>query len=267
MGGPKLPPPSQAEIALQGEQLRLTRMQREQTERMLRLQNLMEPYLLRELGLRPTYENGQLTSLEEIPRSELDPLYDQRQEINRLLTERSLSALRGELPVSPGLLTDLERQEETLRETLRRGLGAGYELSTPGSRRLEEFNLRRNQLLEEARRGDITLGEQLELARSLGNQQITAARMANVSAPYQLFGGFGVAHGGQSGQLASQGLQYHLGTRQAQLAASMESGRMLGGAAGAAANIGTKVLAGVLSYFPATAPLAVLLGFGSNIIR
>lgn len=263
MGGPKLPPPSATEVALQGEQLQLTRLQREQTERMLRMQNLLEPYIFREMGLRPQYADGQLTGFEEIPRSEVDPLYDQRQEIDRLLVERSLAGLRGELPVSPGLLTDLSRQEETLRETLRRGLGEGYELSTPGARRLEEFNLRRNQLLEEARRGDITLGEQLEAARMLGNQQLIGARIANVATPYQLFGGFGSTYSGQASNTVAQGLSYQLGQRELQFQAAAQRSAAMGAAARGGAKIGMQILGGIASMVPFTAPLGAIMGVGS----
>lgn len=261
MGGPKIPPPSANELALQGEQLQLTRLQRQQTERMLQLQNLMEPYILRQMGFRPTYQDGRITAVEEIPREEIDPLYPQRQEAERLLLERSLAGLRGELPVSPGLLTDLARQEETLRETLRRGLGEGYELSTPGARRLEEFQLRRNQLLEEARRGDITLGEQLQLARSLGNMQFQSARFANVVAPYNLVGGYGSTFGAQAGQLASHGLQYYLGGREAAMRASAASSQQL--MSGAMA--GAKAAGTLLSFLfpPAGAVVAPTIMAGS----
>lgn len=220
MGGPKVPPPSPEELQLRSEQLRLTRIQREQTERAIRLQNLLEPLVLEQLGYRGRYENGQLVSVTEIPPEERDPLYPQRREIEQRLLERTLAGLRGELPVSPGLLTDLARQEETLRETLRRELGTGYEMSTPGIRRLEEFQLRRNQLLEEARRGDITLGEQLQLARQMGNEQLLTARMSRTMAPYQLFGQVGLGFGGNTGSTLASGLQYYLGEREMGMRAS-----------------------------------------------
>lgn len=257
MGGPKIPAPSPAEVALQGEQLALTRLQRQQAERALALQNLAEPLVLRQLGFNATYdERGRITSLTEIDPEERDPLYRRRQEVEERLLDRTLAGLRGELPVAPGLLTDLQRQEEMLRETLSRGLGPGYELSTPGARRLEEFNLRRNQLLEEARRGDITLGEQLQLARQFGNEQLYSARNARAVFPYQTFGTMGATFGQSAGQLSSAGLQYYLGSRDLERRALENRAQFMTGV-GAMAG---KAAAGLATiFFPQLAPFTAAL--------
>lgn len=84
-----------------------------------------------------------------------DPSKDLRAENERLLLERQGAALRGELPVNPGLLSDLDQQEEDLRAHLLENLGTGFETSTPGIEALAEFGERRNAILDASRRDDI----------------------------------------------------------------------------------------------------------------
>jgi hypothetical protein len=84
-----------------------------------------------------------------------DPSRDLRKENERLLLERQGAALRGELPVAPALLSDLDQQEEDLRASLLENLGTGFETSTPGIEALAEFGERKNAILEATRRDDI----------------------------------------------------------------------------------------------------------------
>src|SRR3990172_2008136 len=97
---------------------------------------------------------------------ELAPL---RSQIEKGFLERTQAALAGQLPVNPALLSDLAENERTLRETLRRQLGPGFETSSPGIESLGEFGQRRSELLESARRGDLTLAEQLGISRQQAN--------------------------------------------------------------------------------------------------
>ena len=184
-----VPGPSQGELALQEEQAQLLRQQREMIQTQLDMQQLMQPILLEQAGLEPIIEDGEIVGFDRIvdPQQEqLDQLQQQffeqalaelqgegdpeQAEIRQLLEERSLAALRGELPVDPGLERELSDQERELRERLRRQLGDGFETSTPGIQALSEFETRKQQLLEGARRGDLTLAEQLGLARQSSQQ-------------------------------------------------------------------------------------------------
>lgn len=78
-----------------------------------------------------------------------------RRELENLILERSAKALKGELPIDQGLLSDLASREELTREGLRRQLGPGFESSTPGIQALKEFETFRGATLDAARRGDI----------------------------------------------------------------------------------------------------------------
>ena len=78
-----------------------------------------------------------------------------REEVSRLALERQQKALRGELPIDQGLLKDLGKREQTLRDTLRANIGTGFETSTAGIQALQEFEQGRQATLDAARRGDI----------------------------------------------------------------------------------------------------------------
>jgi hypothetical protein len=133
-----------------------------------RVQRLMEPYFYEQMGLRPQYgEGGALTGFERIT----DPLQQQREDIERQYLERTQAALRGELPVDPTVSRELETQERTLRETLRRQLGPGWETSSAGQEALSRFGQQRAEVLAGASRGELLLSEQLGLARGAAEQQ------------------------------------------------------------------------------------------------
>lgn len=122
----------------------------------------------------------QLQQLQE----ELDPTTEEgmrKKEIDKLLQERTLKALKGELEIDPALERDLAKQEETLRDTLRAQLGPGYETSSPGIEALQAYQEGANVLRSQARRGELTLSEQLSMARqgidvALGNQVLSASQ-------------------------------------------------------------------------------------------
>jgi hypothetical protein len=301
--GSKTPAPSAAEVNLQNEQAQMIRDNRDLAKQMYSQQQLLSPFMYKQMGLKPIYAtderpaweqqkqelSAQLTGLAPVqgrgmwgeliqqvdPRAQTlreqigaldkriagfdptkivsfaeeaagagDPFYAQKQEIQKLQFDRSLAALKGELPVDQGLTNDLGRQEESLREQLRRDLGTGYELSTPGMRRLEEFNLRKNQLLDGARRGDLTLAEQMSQAREGFNQQMQDTSIARFSNPWAQAFTMGSNASGLAGQMGGNLLGYMQGNRQMiQQNRQFNSGMMGGfinqgiGAAGMAAGM------------------------------
>jgi hypothetical protein len=189
---------------------------------MYQQQKLLAPYMYKQLNLKPiTNDAGDIVGFEELDPSVADPNYYIKRQIEKGFLDRTLAALRGELPVDPALVTDLNRQEEALREVLRKELGPGYELSTPGARRLEEFNLRKNQLLEGARRGDLTLTEQLQQAREMSNMNIQAARFGLMAQPYMNASQLANQNQTLAGTFINQGLQRGLAERQMALQASI----------------------------------------------
>lgn len=133
-------------------------------------------------------------------------------EVEGLLRQRTLAALKGELPVNPALMRELGTGEEELRASLFKQLGSGFETSTPGIQALAEFNQRKSEILEGARRGDLQLGEQLNFARDASRSQrmtealpILASRLnptgANFDAINQGYAGVNLGMGARQQQL------------------------------------------------------------------
>lgn len=202
-GSPKVtvPGPTEEEKALQREQTEILRQQRDILLEQQRIQNLLNPILFKQSGFIPiTDSEGRIIGFNENPNdparitqqlqqqlaeAELADLPLRRQ-VEQGLLNRSLAALRGELPVNPALLNDLNQAEQELRERLSAQLGPGYETSTPGIQALSEFAKRRQELIEGARRDDLTLAEQLGMARDLRNEQrlsmLNAARSGSLAA-------------------------------------------------------------------------------------
>ena len=103
------------------------------------------------------------------------------EEVETLSLERTLAALKGELPINPSLTRELDEQEELLREDLRRQLGPGFETSTPGRNALDKFFRDKEEILEGARRADLTNSESLSLARSSLRKGTTATTTSGSS--------------------------------------------------------------------------------------
>ena len=187
---PQVPGKSPEELALLSEQTAILREQRDQLSKSLQQQNLLQPLLFGELGIQEKKDaSGNVIGYEKAPltpdqqkRADLESRFldlslgqlegvdpAQSAEINKLLGERSLAALKGELPADPGLLRSLDDEEQRLREQLRAQLGPGFETSTPGIQALAEFTKRKTEIIAGAKRGDLTMAEGLGLARGASN--------------------------------------------------------------------------------------------------
>lgn len=207
---------------------------------------MLQPILFKQMGLKPLMDaKGNITGFEEIP-DELAPL---RKSSEKLTLERSIAALEGRLPVSPQLKQELASSRETFEEKLRRSLGPDFAASTAGSEGLAKFGREEENVLESARRGDITLGESLSLARGaseFGRSTGTLGSLMGIGQGSLPFGqAFGSAAAGFSGPM---GMLMNLKQLQAQTAAnnSSNSGGWMQGLAG----IGN--LAGTLALAPTT---------------
>lgn len=106
------------------------------------------------------------------------PQAEQNKEIKKLLGEKTLAGLRGELPVDPALERDIRTQGDTLRDRLRQQLGSGYETSSAGIEALQKFGEGADVLRSQARHGEISLAEQLSLAREGANFAQGGANLA-----------------------------------------------------------------------------------------
>jgi hypothetical protein len=167
MGGTSVDVPKQTagERKLQKMQAKMLKQQSNIIKSSYRQAKNLLPFFAEQMGLDVEYnKRGRIKgfSLDE----EAQALKDQGSEIQKLLNEKTLAGLKGELPVDPVLERELAKQEETLRQRLSSQFGAGYETSSPAIETMDEFFRSAEGLRYSARRGEITLAEQLGLARS-----------------------------------------------------------------------------------------------------
>ena len=163
MGGSvSVPKPTQEERDLQRQQAETLKLQREILEQQRQQQAILIPFLAEQEGFEAvTDEHGNITSIKKLP----DALADMKKEIETKFAERSLKALRGELDVDPALEETLGTQERDLRNRLASQLGPGWETSSPGIEALGNFTRSSEILRAGARNDQLTLAEQLGLAR------------------------------------------------------------------------------------------------------
>jgi hypothetical protein len=224
MGGSKAPQPqapSAEERALQTaqtaaltEQNQLIKEQYEQTK-------LLAPYLYKQAGLVPQYDQaGKITGFTESD----DPAYKLTKEVNQSLLERTRDAIAGKLPVDSNVTTGLAQEEKTLRETMAARFGPDWETSTPGIEALGNLAKTRQQVLDSARRGDISTYEALSIGRSGAN---AATQMGYLGAPQQNAATLAQLFGNNI-QGYSQALQPYMQNRQMSLNASIAGAQSAG---------------------------------------
>lgn len=183
MGGTtvNVPGPSKEELRLRTEQADLLQFQRETLQRDLARQELLDPILFEEIGITPILnEEGETIGFERDP----DPAGDLRDENELAILERQKLALAGDLPISPTLERELGEGRENLEQRLRRQLGTGFDVSSPGIEALGDFDRNATELREGARRGEINLTTQLGIAQggfNLGAQGQTLSQTFGVS--------------------------------------------------------------------------------------
>ena len=139
---------------------------------------------------------GQITGFE---RSALTEAEQAREDIELELLEREQLALAGELPVGQGLLRDLAKREEDLKNTLRAQLGTDFETSSPGIEALNEFRLGSDALKESVAKGDIGNFAALQLSQSGFNRQSDLSNLGTLSTGANINSGTA----GQFSQLAA----------------------------------------------------------------
>lgn len=279
------PQPTQEERDLQRQQTELLQQQTTILNANLRQQELLAPILYKAQGIQPIYgEGGEITGFEELPltpeeqaQQQLTQSFLERSlaqlereeaaapqeaEIEGLLRERTLAALRGEAEVDPSVTRGLEESEAQLREHLFRQLGSGYETSTPGIQALAEFEKRKQEVLSGARRAELTLGEQLGLARqAVGSQRavdylsptqlqesLRQSRLGNIFNISQAPAQIGLAGYGQIAQGYNYPLNFFQQQRQGQFNADVASAQS---AASAQAGLGSLIGTGITAaaYF------------------
>lgn len=174
-GGGDAPKPSKAEKALQREQLSLLQQQQEETE-------LMRPFVLEGLGLVTDPSTGELRHMTEAEKlAGMSESQRRQYDITTMAQERQMKAYAGELPVSPALEQELEKQHRQLTEALSQRLGTGWMETTAGQQAMSTFMQKANLVREEARRGEITGGTSSTLSNL---SYMGGAREAKASGAY-----------------------------------------------------------------------------------
>ena len=157
-----VPGPSQEERDLQRAQKDMIDLQRQIVTQQTAQNRILLPFLAEQEGFDVQVDDtGTITSIQK----RADPLADQSKEIQGLLNERSLKALKGELPIDPGLERDLAAQRSVLVDNLTSRFGPGGLTSTPAQEALQRQAESENILREGARTGQLTLAEQLGITR------------------------------------------------------------------------------------------------------
>lgn len=234
----KVPAPSAEEKALQKNQADLLALQTDILRQQRAQQAVLIPFLAEQEGFQvETDSNGNITKISKTP-SELDNM---KKDLETKLTQRSLDALAGNLPVDPGLERDLGKQEQTLREKLSGQLGPGYETSSPGIESLNKQAESADVLRAGARTAQLTLAEQLGITREQQNQFSQQSsqdilRQSTMGDPLALAGAFGQTAGGYGQAQAPYIAQRQLQT-QASASNSSSFASILGAGIGAAGSI------------------------------
>lgn len=208
------PQPSAQEVQLQKLQLEEARLQAEQAAE-------LRPFLLEKQGLIETEKGLRRLTPEELA-ARMTPEQRRAQEITQATQERQLAALEGRLPVSPALEADLADQQRLVQEAIaRRGQGGG----TLGLRAQSLFNRQANLVREEARKGQLGLGQSLLASQG----QLKLARQGQGFNQLQGFGVPGLQRLGAFGQ-AQQPFQFQRGLEfKAGLQSAQNRARLLGG--------------------------------------
>jgi hypothetical protein len=228
-----VPGPSAEERALQRNQAELLALQRSIIEAQQRQNAVLLPFLAEQEGFDVEVDGqGNVTKINK----RFDPDDEKRKELESGLLDRSLKALKGELPVDPALEDSLSKQEQELRDRLSAQLGPGYETSTPGIEMLGEFFRSSEILREGARTGQLTLAEQLGITREqqdIYRRQSSqdTLRQSAIGDPLTFAGAFGQTARGY-GQAQQPFIEHRRMQLQASMANAQSSNAMLGAGVG-----------------------------------
>lgn len=228
--GVKVPELPKTFIKLQAAQFKLLSEQAAITRQASRQSNALSNFFAEQAGLVKTVtknKKGQkVISYDLSPEAKAEQ--EQAHNIQQMLNERTMAALKGELPVDPALERELTSKEQTLRERLQAQFGPGYETSTPGIQTLDEFFRSSEGLRYSARRDQLTLAEQLGLANKEGINSSNAmmanlTRASTIGDPLQVGAGFGSTAAG-----VGQGLIPYIQQQQLGLNASIANAQLQG---------------------------------------
>lgn len=147
--------------------------QKARQDEAFRMQQLMQPFLLDQMGLEAVMgPGGQITGLRKraLTKSE-----QQDADIKDLANQKVLKGLRGELDIDPGATRSLNEQDAQQKEFLARTLGPDYKLSTAGGTALSRESESRNVTEASIRTGETTSAEAIaqgRISNEMANQKM-----------------------------------------------------------------------------------------------
>lgn len=126
----------------------------------------LEPFLMEAIGFRKDEEGNFVKMTDQERYDSMSELEKAQYDNAKLLADREKMALEGTLPISPGMEENLAEQRSQLENTLSQRLGSDWQTTTAGIQAMGEFDRNAELMREEARRGMISEGTQLNLAQS-----------------------------------------------------------------------------------------------------
>lgn len=203
MGGADVPEPTPEENAAKAaqadnltQQTQMLKHQQGMLDEQYSQQRLLAPYLYKQAGLTPVMDDkGNITSFTATADPEQDQITANQKKITLGGQKRTLDALAGNLPVDAGTERNLGDSEQALRNRLQAQLGTDYETSSAGIQALAENTKRSTEIRDAARRGDLTLGEQLVQSSQGTSDAAAAAQTARITNPNQFGLQFANAYG------------------------------------------------------------------------
>jgi hypothetical protein len=219
-----------------------------------RVPNAMAGNLARMKELNPAATLSKMTEEEQY--SAMSPTEKQSYDLQKKAYERTMLAYEGKLPISPAMEQELATQKGLTEENLRRRLGSGWGLSTSGIQSMGDFNTNAELAREEARRGQITSGEGILLARQGFGSGLTQQNYSNYTGyPSSTLGISSGLTNAANPYLQQQNMAFQANVANAQNANQSRSGLMsgLGSLAGLAGGIGLASMTGGASLIPAAA--------------
>ena len=172
-----------------------------------------------------------------------DELMTKRKEIEGMQLDRSLKALKGELPVTATLAKELELGKRTLAEKLNRQLGPGWETSSAGIQANAEYDRMATSLKEAEQRDQLTTAEALSINRQGSRAANTEGLYSTISAPTAGASSLLRTAGGGAGEA----LNYYGTLRDASLQAKQMAGQETAGyVSGGMSLAGSATVAAVL---------------------
>lgn len=171
--------PSPEERRLQGIQADSATQQLDIAKKQQAENEALMPVLLDNYGLSRTVD----PTTGKISYTNTDPNAAKSKEIEGMQLDRSLKALKGELPVTATLAKELELGKRTLAEKLSKQLGPGWETSSAGIQANAEYDRMATSLREAEQKDQLTTAEALSINRQNARQGNTQGINETVSTP------------------------------------------------------------------------------------